>query len=221
MAEIYGIVKRITAKQRGKGTAYSVQMDNGEWYGHGFQRPNFNEGAEIGFDIAWNGQYANIDQNSVEVLNAGQGPQNMGGGQQRQRQGGSQQGGQRGGQQNRSQAQGRPQAAGSGGMSKDDYWRRREERDIVVQKQIQYQAARNSAIEVIKVGVQAGAVKLPAAKDKALDALLALVDEVTIQYDAAVSDVANPQPKANTQQRMAPPEEQSGGEEFDDDIPFN
>lgn len=67
-------------------------------------------------------------------------------------------------------------------MSKDDYWGRKEERDLETQQRIQLQSARNSAIAAVKLLLDVGAVKIPAAQNKKYDAVLALVDEVTAKY---------------------------------------
>lgn len=46
------------------------------------------------------------------------------------------------------------------GMTKDDYWSRKEERDIQTQKVIQLQSSRNSAIELTDVLIKNGAINL-------------------------------------------------------------
>jgi hypothetical protein len=67
-------------------------------------------------------------------------------------------------------------------MSKDDYWKRREERDLETQKRIQLQSARNSAIAAAEVIVNTGAIKLPAQQNKKYDSVLSLIDEITAKY---------------------------------------
>lgn len=54
---------------------------------------------------------------------------------------------------------------------------------------IQYQASRNSALHAVEIAVSAGAVSLPQKKGAQLDALLSLIDEVTLRYQAATDDV--------------------------------
>lgn len=213
MADVFGTVQRIVAKAAGRGTAHNIQMDNGQWYGYGFNKPTFGEGAEISFDVQWNGQYGNVNIATLQIINQGQ-PQQQGGynGQGRSNGGGNNRGANTGG---------RAPAQASGGMSKDDYWKNREARDLVVQKQIQYQASRNAAIEVVKAGIDAGAVALPAAKAKAFDALLALVEEITDQFNDATTAVGNPKKPSPQRQVQQSAEPESGDENFDDaDIPF-
>lgn len=50
------------------------------------------------------------------------------------------------------------------------------------QRSINWQSARNAAIAIATTAVEAGVVALPAAKAKKLDAVLALVDELTGRY---------------------------------------
>ena len=52
-----------------------------------------------------------------------------------------------------------------------------------VQRAIQRQASRNAAIAVVAAALQANAVKLPAAANRQLDAILAYVDEIADRYD--------------------------------------
>lgn len=55
-------------------------------------------------------------------------------------------------------------------LQKDDYWNRKEERDIETQKRIEIQAARNAAIEMLK---------LCELEDKTTGSVVDLVDEYT------------------------------------------
>lgn len=60
-------------------------------------------------------------------------------------------------------------------------------RNDSTQKAIQFQAARNAAIEVVKLAVDKQLVKLPAKQSDQLDVVLALIDEITERYDVAVT----------------------------------
>jgi len=62
-------------------------------------------------------------------------------------------------------------------VSKDQYWADKAGSDKIKDGIIQRPAVQNTAIAFIKVAIEAGAVTLPAAKPKKLDALTALVDE--------------------------------------------
>lgn len=218
MADVYGTVKRIT----NRGKAWNVQMDSGEWFGMGYQQPDFGEGSEIAFDVEYNGQYANVAKGSIEVINAvqqqqqqrpqqggyqqrqGGGYQQRQGGGYQQRQGGAQGAPQRGGYQQRAQ-----QGAGGG---KDQYWKDKEKRDIDTQARIQLQACRNSALTLVQMGLANDCIPLPAKKADRLGALIAIVDEITLQY---VGDV-NAGGPACTQQ-----DNNQQDDDMNDDLPDN
>lgn len=243
MAEVQGVVDRITSKQtQGGKTVYNFQL-NGEWYGMGFNQPNFGQGAEIEFDIEWNGNYANVAKGSLNILSPGQGRGNQGGGQRNG--GGGYGGGQRQGGQQRSSGgynQGGGQRSSGGGgapagnNAKDAYWEKKEKTDKLTQRAIQHQSARNSAIAFLEVAVTAGAVKLPAKQAEQYDALLGLLDAVQEKFLNDTRDYALAGVKAPQAQRQAPPpqpepepepepepQNYGGGEppeDFDDDIPF-
>lgn len=185
MPQVTGVVKRIMSR----GKAYNLQMDSGDYFGFGFDAPNFGEGAEIGFDVQYNGNFANVVKGSVEVYNAGSPQQQQQGGYQQGRQGGGgYQGGGRSGGGNRGGGQGGGyKNKASGG--KDNYWEEKAKRDVVVQRQIQHQASRNAAIALVTGALTNGAVSLPTKKGDQLDAIIALVDEITERYDFAVDAV--------------------------------
>jgi len=63
-----GIVEVLMAKPAGKGTAYNFKLDDGNWYGHGFEKPKFDKGSSIKFTWVANGQWKNVDAASVEVV---------------------------------------------------------------------------------------------------------------------------------------------------------
>ena len=75
---VIGFVAKITSKEVGKNNnlMYSLCIEEegreDEWYGYGWDEPDFTEGAEIEFDISYNGEYANIDPDTVNVLQDGE-----------------------------------------------------------------------------------------------------------------------------------------------------
>ena len=235
MAEVQGVVDRITNKQTAGGkTVYNIQL-NGEWYGLGFNQPNFGQGAEIEFDVSYNGNFANVADGSINILSPGQ----RGGGQQRsnggyggQRQGGGNYGGQQrsnggggnygqrtGGQQQRAPA---PRQA-AGGDGKDAYWDNKAKTDKLTQRAIQHQSARNSAIAFMDVLFKNEAVKLPAKQADKMDAALSLLDSLTAQFIAATRAYAlggATTQQAAPQARPTPqPEPEPEPQQFDDNLP--
>lgn len=232
MAEVQGVVERIATKQTAKGGTITNIQVNGEWYGMGFAKVNFGQGAEVEFDISWNGNYANVDGDTLNILSPGQrgggnggGQRNGGGGYGGQRNGnggGGNYGGQRGGGQQQRSA---PPRQAAGGDSKDDYWKKKEKTDKLTQRAIQHQSARNSAIAFLDVLFKNEAVKLPAKQSDKFDAALALLDELTAKFIEATRGYAlgsaTPQQAAPQARQVPPPEPEPEPEpqQFDDDLP--
>lgn len=195
MADVQGIVDRITARPQGRGQAYSVQIQ-GEWYGHGFDQPKFQEGQEVSFNISWNGQYKNVDVGSVVVM------------------GGQQQQGGYNNQRPKQNYQSRQKSGGNGG--KDAYWTKKAEDDKERQITIEHQSSRNAAIELIDVALREGAVKLPAKQAEKFDALVALVDELTYKFNSDLHGGAKEpaqQEEGNYNQGYQPPHQEGGYQE--------
>lgn len=233
-----GYVEEISSKPSRNGQFHSIKVD-GDWFGYGSYPPKFGQGAVIDAEITWNGDYANINTKSINVIewgNTQRGGGNGGGQRRPQGQGGG--GGQRGGygQQQRSQGQGqRPQGNGQGGGHgggqrppaqrgggndpKDKYWEDKAARDVQVQASIQWQASRNSAIALVDMLLKNGLVGgLPKEKAKQADAIVALVDEYTTILNAQTYDVMNNGAPSCSQ---APGQQDDGGGEppFEDDMP--
>jgi hypothetical protein len=191
MSDVQGIVKRITSRQAGRGKAYNLQMDSGDWFGYGFEQPNFGEGSEVCFDVDWNGQYGNVRKGSLQVLSGGG---NQGGGYQQNNGGGYQNSqGNRGG--NTGGGRGGQSHGGSGSRKsggRDQYWEDKAKRDVVVQRQIQFQASRNAAIAAVDIALKNDCLPLPQKKGDRLDAVLAVIAEVTERFNYETDCVANP-----------------------------
>lgn len=242
---VEGIVEDIYPRSTNNGEFWNIKL-NGQDFGWGKFPPKFGVGSDIGFEIQWNGNYANVNWDSVQVNNqVGNGPAqgggsgrsqgggqrqggNGGGGYQRSNGGGGQRpqggggyqrgagrsgqpgnGGQQGGYQRQGggqQQQARPQqqqqrAPQGGAGGKDDYWARKEERDVEVQKAIQYQASRNAAIATLDILLKAEAVKLPAKQADKYDAALALLDTLTERFNEQTTNLGQaPSPSLGGQQ---------------------
>lgn len=207
--QVTGQVQNSSIRQTSNGgTATNLQV-NGEWYGFGFNGVgDVVEGDTITFNARQNGNYKNGDAKSIKVVSRGgdQAQQN----QQRQVSGRQPYSG--GGRSRSAQA--------SGGGSRDDYWEKKAERDVVVQKAIQFQASRNAAIEVVKASLAANAVSLPSRKGEQFDAILELVDQVTQRYDENTTKVMQGKQLFETSPDVDFDSGANGDEPFDDDIPF-
>jgi hypothetical protein len=205
---------------------YNICLDTGqddEWFGHGFDSPEFNEGDEIEFDVSYNGDYANVDVDTVNIINAGSGGGSRRGGSRgnsSRGRGGNSRGGSnnasRRGQSSSNRSKPAPSRKSGGGkgttdtaMTKED-WAKKD-------KMIQVQAAQNTAIALVSAAVQADAVKLPAKTADRYDAFCALVDEeaerLHQQYIEAVEEAFAPKPQSRGS---------SSGrshDDYDDDVP--
>ena len=193
---------------------YAVKMSDGQWYGCGKDEPEFNKGDAVRFEVVTNGRYLNVDEATVEVLEKNAAPQRSA--------------------PSRSSA---PRRSGGGSqkfskdMSKDEYWKNREardlakderlaKRDITTQNEIRLQASRNAAIELIGVAINAKVIEFPEEKKKGknFDVLSTYVDKLTEKFynetkaiNKAV-DVAEPAPEVE--------ETPAEDEDFNDDIKF-
>ena len=73
---VIGIVQKISEKPTRNDPVYNICLDTGqddEWFGHGFDEPQFQEGDEIEFDVKYNGDFANIDVDTLNVISEGGG----------------------------------------------------------------------------------------------------------------------------------------------------
>lgn len=162
-----GAVQAIKEKQWNNKTFYSLKV-NGEWYSTGVKRPPA-EGTYVEFEYEINGRGYKDVKGTVNVA----------------------------GGVSKSQPQGTERAvAGAKFISKDDYWVRREERDLAVQQVIQLQAARNAAIEVVKILVapvvvdgKAEYIVKPPAQAKRKEWVEAMIDELTQKFVEANNPV--------------------------------
>lgn len=80
-------------------------------------------------------------------------------------------------------------ASAVGGMSaRDDYWRKKEEKDDVRTERIERQSARRDAIAAADVCITQGIVKLPAKQSDKYDVFLSLVEALTDRFVGSVTD---------------------------------
>lgn len=206
MSEVIGgIVKKIYEKKTQRGVMYNVclELDDGseEWYGFGKYPPKFGEGSDIEFEVSYNGDFANVDFKSLEIIDLvepapakpvrgsrgssrvrgdDEGTSSSGSG----RSSSAGRGGSRGGSRDASAGRSKPAAtygrskpapkSGGDNLSKDEWARK----DAV----IQVQAARNAAIALVTTALANDALPLPIKKADKLDAMVGVVDELTEQF---------------------------------------
>lgn len=186
---VIGFVGAITSKTAGKNNnlMYSICVEeegrDDEWYGFGWDEPEFTKGAEIEFDIKWNGDYANVDNDTLNVIAEGEAKRSSGGGRGRSSGGGGRSsgrssGGGRGAGGGSKPSRGSKPAARGGKakpaandttMSKDD-WNKKDQ-------MIRRQACMNTAINLVKLLNEAGVLPAIKKKSEGVDSLIALCDE--------------------------------------------
>lgn len=247
MSEICGVVDKISSRNlQNGGKIYNINV-SGEWYGFGKYPPKFGEGAEIEFDISWNGDFANVDHNSLNIISAGNQRSsggNRGGnsgnrsgysGGNNRSSGGGNGGGYGGGSRQGSQQYSGQRSSGastgsqSGGLTKDQYWENKEKNDKLNNRAIRHQACRNSALTFIDLLIKSDSLALPAKKADRMDAMKALLDDITAKFAAETVEYATctkAAPQSQPQRKQPEPEPEpdlpDDGDDtppFDDDLP--
>lgn len=145
MPNVSGVVKWVGSKAVRNSTLWSFSIEgNTEFFRCGFTKPNINKGDNVTFEYEVN-QYGNqVNAKDIRVLGAAP-PQ---------------------------ATRAAPVQQMSGG-SKDDYWKKKEENDVVKDASIQYMACTNTAVSILKLAQDAGVLTLGAgAKANKLDTLL-------------------------------------------------
>ncbi len=229
---VIGIVAKITSKEAGKNNnlIYNICIEedgqDDEWYGYGWDEPDFTEGAEIEFDISWNGDYPNVDVDSLNVIEDGEPKRSKrsssrGSSRSSGRSGGgrsssssssrgnsrSKSSSSRGGNSSRSSSgnRGKGKGAADTTMSKDE-WKQKD-------NMIRRQACMNTAINLIGLMQTAGVLPKPKNKGDGFDALAALCDEEAVRlYDQYEEQVYG----GGTSKRGRGKQEEAT---YDDDIP--
>ncbi len=163
MPNVSGVVKWVGSKAVRNSTLWSFSVEgNTEFFRCGFTKPNINKGDNVTFEYEVN-QYGNqVNAKDIRVL--GSAPPQA--------------------------ARPTPAPQVFGGGSKDDYWKKKEENDVVKDASIQYMACTNTAVSILKLAQDAGVLTLGAgAKANKLDTLLQQVylirDELYGQVMAA------------------------------------
>lgn len=167
-----------TSKDTGQPiTLYSFKIQgSNRWFRHGTTEMPFREGDVVSFV---NDPQGNVDI-PVQVGNAGAAP--------------AQPAPPPAGNANRGRAPasgGRPAGGGSGGSSRDDYWKQKEERDIEKERKYQevdvprmsFSASQDRAVNLVSAALEGGALSFGnASVGKRLDMLLEYVDQVTDRF---------------------------------------
>jgi len=167
MPNVSGIVKWVGSKAVRNSTLWSFTIEgNEEFFRCGFTKPKINKGDNVSFDYEVN-QYGNqVKADNIRILAQSQAPVT---------------------------SQRIQPAQPVGG--KDDYWKKKEENDVVKDVSIQYMACTNTAISILKLAQDAGVLTLgTGAKAGKLDALL---QQVYLIRDELYTQVLSARDKAS------------------------
>lgn len=147
MPNVSGVVKWVGSKAVRNSTLWSFTIEgNDEFFRCGFTKPKISKGNSVTFEYEVN-QYGNqVKASDIRILEPG--PIRVVG------------------------PPGFP--VGVVGLAgKDDYWKKKEENDVVKDASIQYMACTNTAVSILKLAQDAGVLTLGAgAKANKLDTLL-------------------------------------------------
>ena len=201
MSEVIGVVSKVTSKVLPSGTYWSFVLDGDpQWYRTGRDKPKFEAGYKIKFTPKTDQYGTHCDLKQVQ-FKEGEAP-----------------------------PAGAPAKAAAGGKSdfqlRTAYWDAKELRDIENQKRISYQAATNTAIQVVNAALACEAIVLPAAKTKGkkmealqeiisneADRIYAIYAAVPDMHDALVSGNApvqvtdDDEPEQEAEPEQAPQQE--------------
>ena len=150
MQEYQGTIKKV---YNNKGR-WSLLMDDENWYGNGYQRPNAEEGQEAKFQWSQNDRgYRDIKQGTLRSRGAPSAP---------------------------AEQKGAKAGANRGNAAaREQFWADKEARDIDTQKRISFQAAVNSALTLVNAAMERELISIPKSKkaSEKLDAYVAIVME--------------------------------------------
>jgi hypothetical protein len=152
------MIKGTVSKVRQNGRWYSMLVDK-TWYGLGSNKPSFSEGQMVQFEASQNGDFMNADFKTIKVMGAGIPTKSA------------------------------PTASRTvHANEKDDYWRKKEERDLHNDKMREIGAGRNTAIAFVDLLMKNNAIKLPTNTAKAADAIFEAVEYYRLKFEAIASE---------------------------------
>lgn len=224
MADVSGFLLKVTEKEiRNGGKIYSIQVevaDSGkdEWFGFGFDKPHFGVDSEIEFDVEERGDYENVVNDSLVVVDMQNEPakerksrSGSGGGSSRKPRGGSDSTSKRSPRGGKSDD--KPERKPRGGADKpatkkaDVDWDRKD-------NLIRLQSCQNTAVATVSLQLAAGTLALPKKKGEQYDALAALVEKEAHRLFLKYDDCAD-----GTYDHDGDEEGGTGKDNYDEEIP--
>jgi hypothetical protein len=174
---VKGIVGKISQNQfQGKVLSSFALKGQDGWYSLGEHAPTFKEGDSIQFDVQQRGKY--VYAKEIE-------PWTDGGATQAPSVAGTVGAGSAGF--NRSAPRRGGYSAGGKSDEEKSYWSNRDAKEIVTQRRIEIQAARNAAIATATVMFEKELVKVPTKQADKYDAFIQLVEQLTSEFIASTN----------------------------------
>ena len=199
---VKGIVERLTSKDVNGTVLWSFKLRNDNtWYRSGKYKPDIKENQKVTFEL-YNAEKNQVDGRSLKTHGFAE-PKPASGG---------------------------SSGGGGAGMTKNDYWERKEERDLEKDHVYALQNARYAAIQFLNALIENGAVSLGQQKAKKLDTYQSLFYEYVEKFykenlqpklafekeDVPFNDEL-PEDLASEDQAVATSSEELGEEDFDDE----
>lgn len=163
---VIGVVKALSSKQAGKGTVYSMNV-NETWFQIGWEKPNFNKGDKVKFDYEET-QYGNKVKGKVQVSK----PDGTDVG-------------------SPAPSSGSKPAYAAGGGQKDTYWADKEKYDKqVTAPLIHFQNATTNAVQIVIAALNKDILPVPAGKKKSdqFEHLMEIVAQVRDEINQSYVD---------------------------------
>lgn len=202
--EAGGVVERVNKKRidtvNGKKPVYSFLLDDDEWYRTGFKKPDIEEGDEVEFEYEETEYGLEVVMDTLEVTGHtdpdDDDEDEDDDDEEEEEKPARSSSKKKSTAKKKSTTKSRKKAttkskssSSKKSMTRDEYWERKEQRDVDKDIVIQYQASRNSAIAYANVLIANGLVEVPKTRAKKESLLADIVEEYTNIYFAQTGNV--------------------------------
>lgn len=172
MQKAKGYVSYLGGTQYKGETLYSFRLKNEDrWYRCGTKQPAISKNDLIEFEYEDKDGFGNVDVNSIKRVDLGASSDTPA-------------------------VRTAEYRGNSGGLSKDDYWKNKETRDMANEEhrkgnelRIQYQSARNAAITVVDILLREKILKLAAKAEDNVSVVLGKIEDLTNEFFAKCTNM--------------------------------
>jgi len=169
------------------GKMHSFMTTDEEWFGLGMNKPKFDEGDTITFTYTKNGKYSNVDPKTVEIVAEGE-----------------------------ASVEKAEKPKSYAGNSKDAYWEKKDQDDVLKQREIRWAGSRNAALSLMDLLVKYDIIPLAKTKGDKEEVFMQYLNSYTKSFYAetvAAHDMTDAQALSESLGY-----EQEGGDLVDDDL---